>query len=252
VKAIKDIVGLRIISIADGKQIGHIKDVVINAKKGSVDFIVVDQPSDYLGAKVIAYTDICGLGDFALTVPDVNVIQDVAQNADVQELLRQNVRVVGTKVLTKSGQLSGEVKELVIDEKTGKIAVCQAELANGERYDIDAARVITYGQDLLIVEDEQGLIPAPTKEQNEVAAVSSSAESVENPVNAPEAKEEETGFNLFEQRQLQYFVGKVVEKDVTLDNGEILKAGELITEETITKVKTRKTLMEITSYLRKQ
>jgi hypothetical protein len=75
---------------------------------------------------------------------------------------------------------------------------------------------------------------------------------IEEPEPEPEpVREPETGFNLFEQRQLQYFIDKMVEKDIILDNGEILRAGELITPEVVTHITTRSTLMEVTSHLRK-
>jgi len=63
--------------------------------------------------------------------------------------------------------------------------------------------------------------------------------------------EPETSFNLFEQRQLQYFIGKKVEKDIVLDNAEVLRAGERITPDNVTHITTRSTLMEVTSHLQK-
>lgn len=63
--------------------------------------------------------------------------------------------------------------------------------------------------------------------------------------------ETETGFNLFEQRQLQYFIGKKVEKDIVLDNAEVLRAGERITPDVVIHITTRSTLMEVTSHLQK-
>ena len=81
-------------------------------------------------------------------------------------------------------------------------------------------------------------------------------ESVEEPEPEPEPAEEpvvgsEVGFNLFEQRQLQYFIGKMVGKDIVLDNGEVLTSGERITPNIVTHVTTRRTLMEVTSHLQK-
>ena len=63
--------------------------------------------------------------------------------------------------------------------------------------------------------------------------------------------ENETSFNLFEQRQLQYFIGKKVEKDIILDNTEVLRAGERITPDIVTHITSRSTLMEVTSHLQK-
>ncbi|WP_407308632.1 PRC-barrel domain-containing protein [Desulfosporosinus sp. SB140] len=263
-KPSKEIIGLRIISISDGTQIGVVKDFVLNPQGKTLDFMIVDQPTDYFGAKIIAFTDILGLGEFAITIPHPGVIQDVAQNVDAQKLLNLNTRVIGTKVLTKKGQLIGEVAEILIDEETGRISECIFE-ANGEVLEIEAEQVITLGKELLIVEG----FPAVGGEeirQPENVELDSSSQTVTfepepefEPDPEPELKEEavsreteiDSGFNLFEQRQLQYFVGKGVEKDITLDNGNVLRAGERITPEMITFIKTRSTLMEITSHLKK-
>ena len=68
----------------------------------------------------------------------------------------------------------------------------------------------------------------------------------------PEAKSDsESGFNLFEQRQLQYFIGKTVEKDILLEDGSTLRAGEPISPEMVASITSRSILMEITSYLQK-
>lgn len=150
-KPTKEIIGLRIISILDGTQVGVVKDFVLNPQGKTLDFVMVDQPSDIFGAKVIAFTDILGLGEFAITIPHPGVIQDVTQNMEALNLLKQDTRVLGTKVLTKKGQLIGEVTEILIDEETGRIAACLFE-AQGEMHQVGVEQIITLGKELLIVE----------------------------------------------------------------------------------------------------
>jgi Uncharacterized protein conserved in bacteria len=282
-KPTKEIIGLRIISISDGTQVGIVKDLILNPQGKSLDFIIVDQPTDYFGAKVITFRDILGLGEFAITIPHLGVIRDVAQVVEAQELLKQDIRVLGTKVLTKKGQLIGEVKEILFDEETGKIAACQFE-SEGEINEIGADRIITLGKELLIVESEtitpnttpiqeiQDEIPAEIQSETQYEIQSETqyeiqdeaqddtqteyqALSLDTPldvvVGTDLPEESETNFNLFEQRQLQYFIGKRADKDVILDNGEVLKAGDIITPECVNNIKTRSTLMEVTSHLQK-
>ncbi|SPF56726.1 PRC-barrel domain protein (fragment) [Candidatus Desulfosporosinus infrequens] len=153
-KPTKGIVGLRIISISDGTQVGVVKDLVLNPQEKTLDFMIVDQPTGYLGAKIIAFKDILGLGEFAITIPHSGVIQDVAQNTEAQNLLKQDIRVLGTKVLTKKGQLIGETTEILIDEETGRIAACLFE-SGGQILEMGAEQIITLGKELLIVEGVQ-------------------------------------------------------------------------------------------------
>lgn len=259
-KPTKDIIGLRIISISDGTQVGVVKDFVLNPQKKTLDFLIIDQPTDYFGAKVIPFADILGLGEFAITIPHLNVIQDVAQNTEVQNLLKQDTRVLETKVLTKKGKLIGEVKEILIDEETGCIAACLFE-ADGQMHEINAEKIITLGKELLIIEGEQVLQSHEIPEQStknlsqtpahSMVPIATVEDSQDLTQEVESVGETEAGFNLFEQRQLQYFIGKKVEKNIILDNGVILKAGESITPEMVTHITTRSNLMEITSHLQK-
>lgn len=275
-KATKVIIGLRVISISDGTQIGVVKDLVLNPQGKSLDFIIIDQPSDYFGAKVISFSDVLGIGEFAITIPNPGVIQDVAQNAEVQNLLKQDIRVIGTKVLTKKGQLIGEVKEVIIDEESGLIASCLFE-SEGEIQEIQAEKIITLGKELLIIEEDSPAmnfnnfelndeplspIVAPdifediVEEKDEIVESQDTVEEdLEDKQDLLErvdmAEEREADFNLFEQRQLQYFIGKKVDKDIILDNADILHAGEYITAEMVNHITTRSTLMEVTSHLQK-
>jgi len=257
-KPTKEIIGLRIISILDGTQVGVVKDFVLNPQGKTLDFVIVDQPTDIFGAKVIAFADILGLGEFAVTIPHAGVIQDVTQNIDAQNLLKQDTRVLGTKVLTKKGQLIGEVTEVLIDEETGRIAACLFE-SQGQMHQVGVEQVITLGKELLIVEimepNSENQIQTPDVsvliEDADFAEETDFAREVDSIEEVVSFGETETGFNLFEQRQLQYFIGKKVEKDIALDNAEILRAGERITPDIVTHITARSTLMEVTSHLQK-
>lgn len=241
VKASEEIKGLRIISISDGTQAGLVKDLILNPKMGSLDFFVIDQSADYFGAKIISFDDVIGLGEFALTIPNPEVIQEVSQNSNAQELLKQGVAVIGTKVLTKKGSLIGEVQEILIDEETGKIAECLFTNSQGEHQRVRSQQIITYGKELLIIEGN----PESTQNTAENSLVDNKL------IEENSQPSEEVEFNLFEQKQLQYFLGKTVVKDVVLDNGDTLVAGDPMTEDVIRKITTRNKLMEITSYLQK-
>jgi hypothetical protein len=56
-------------------------------------------------------------------------------------------------------------------------------------------------------------------------------------------------FNVFEQRQLQFLLGKMLNKDIQLDNGDFLKAGEQITANSLSAVQSRNTLMQLTAHV---
>jgi len=270
-KSLTDIIGLKIISINQGKQISKVKDVIINPESGSISFFIIDQPSDYLGARIISYKDIVGLGDFALIIPDSKIIQDVAHNQLAIDLLKKEIKVIGSHILTTKGSLIGQVTEIMIEEETGKIAACMVSNPQGRQEKVSCDTVVTYGKEIILLEQNPAN-PAPKPQRN----TPSKAKPRQDVDNSSEVDEKEIlkrkiaqlgqqnslmpdseskslvfpeGFNVFEQKQLQFLLGKTLDKDVLLDNGSSLKAGEKITAELLSEVKTRNTLMQITAHV---
>jgi uncharacterized protein YrrD len=140
-KSTVEIKGLKIISINEGKQISTVKDIIINSTDGSLAFFIVDQPSDYFGARLIAFQDILGLGDYALIISDSGVIQDVAHNALAIDFLQRDVKVIGSQVLTTKGCLIGQVTEIMIVEESGRIVACQVSNPQGSSSQVKCDRV---------------------------------------------------------------------------------------------------------------
>lgn len=268
-KSSSGIKGLKIISIAEGREVSTIKDIILDAENGYLAFFVIDQPSDYLGARLIAYSDILGLGDYAMIIPNTDIIQDVAHCVSAIELLKKDIKVIGAKVLSEKGSLIGQVTEIVIDEGTGRLASCEIIDPQGMHSEIKCDKVTKYGKDIIIISDssvqEQALIPK---------VKAKAAQSLEQPINEKEILKrriEEFGkndnllktveiaatldypedFNVFEQRQLQFLLGKILNIDVNLDNGQVLPAGVQITAEDLSAVKTRSTLMQVTAHVAK-
>ena len=278
-KCSADLCNLKIISVNEGKQVSTVKDIIIDPTNGSVAFFVIDQPIDYLGARIIAFEDVLGLGDYALIINDSNVIQDVAHNSLAIELLERGVKVIGSQVLTTKGGLIGKVSEFMIDEETGRIAVFNLEDEEGKTSQCPCDQVITYGRDIIMIEEGKQPAQASSKGRKQDTAVSSADNKerlrkkieefgkndslLKSQANSNEGSEAGEGskdtegiefskdFNVFEQRQLQFLVGKVLAKDVKLETGSTLKAGERISKESLAGVKSRQTLMQLTAHVMK-
>ncbi|NLI91780.1 MAG: hypothetical protein GX434_06100, partial [Peptococcaceae bacterium] len=221
----------------------------------------------YLGARLIAFEDILGLGDYALIISDSGVIQDVAHNPLAIELLQKDVKIIGSQVLTTKGCLIGQVTEFMIEEETGRISACQITNPQGNINQVKCDRVITYGKEIILIDDN----PSPPKQnaperkaanQAQNVPLSSEKELLKKKIeefgksdNLPKKTESSPvisfpqDFNVFEQRQLQFLLGKILDKDVQLDNGGLLKAGDKITADSLSAVKSRNTLMQLTAHV---
>ncbi|MDR1438648.1 MAG: PRC-barrel domain-containing protein, partial [Clostridiales bacterium] len=115
-KRIKEIIGLPIISIFDGMEIGTVKNIIVNSSYRMINFLVVDSGLHFLGAKVIPTDQVLGIGEYAVTVEDDSVISTISKIPSAVELLEKNVMLIGCKVLTKKGRMCGEISEVFVDE----------------------------------------------------------------------------------------------------------------------------------------
>ena len=167
-KKTQKILGLPIISISDGLEVGRVKSIIINSDKGAIDYIVVDSGIQIFSARVIPTEDVLGIGEYALTIENESVITDISRIPEAIQLLQNEIRVKGTKVLTKKGSLIGEIGDIYIDENDGcKITGLEfiADITQKKIRIIPRGSVITFGKNLTIVkEDVEGsLLDTPDR-----------------------------------------------------------------------------------------
>lgn len=167
-KKTQEIIGLPIISISDGMEVGKVKSVIINAETGTIDYIIADSGAQVLSVKVIPTSDVLGIGSYALTIENEGVISDISKIPSAINLLQKNIQVRGTKVLTKKGSLIGEIGDIYIEESDGcKIIGLEfiADITQRKVRIIPRDTVITFGKNLVVVKDdvEGSLVDRPSQ-----------------------------------------------------------------------------------------
>jgi uncharacterized protein YrrD len=149
-----EILGLKVISIAEGKELGVVKELVINPAGGTVAALVVDDGEWFYGAKVLPFMAIVGIGEYAVMVESSDHLASVAATPEIVNLLNVGVKVIGAKVLTKSGRIQGKISEYTVDA-AGKIIACELELANGSgSAQLSSEYILTFGKDVIIVAEQ--------------------------------------------------------------------------------------------------
>ena len=256
-----DILRLPVISINEGKQVGTVKDLVIDAAQGAVVALVVDDGSWYLGAKVIPFNAITGLGESAVTVEATSIMIPVATIPRLEQLMSAGVKVIGTRTLTRSGQMGGKVVEIAIDE-TGRITSCEVEEGIGEKIQIPMQQIVTFGKDVLIISEtmdpiHRGPVGGRPMEGliSRTAPVSAYPVQEEAPVSpvmtSPSAAPADEASQLFEEKQRRYLLGKRVNRRITANDGSIIiDQGNEVTEEILQRVREEDKMIELTMNLR--
>lgn len=241
-----DILGLPVISIMEGKELGNVKSLVINPNGGIVTALVRDEVKWYLEAKLLPFSAITGIGEYAVTIEDSSAVASISTAPEFEKLLAADIKVIGTKILTKSGRIHGKVTEILIDD-AGQITACEIEDVAGQPAEISAQRILTYGKDVLIIKentDEQAPLAAATVAQPiaEPAPVSTPA-ATEAPVEVPAApaapnEASSEAARKFDDKHRKYLLGKKANRRIETDNGMvIIEQGGEITEEVLQKAK---------------
>ena len=175
-----EILGLPIISITEGRELGMSKTLLIDAKKGTVAAITIEDEDWYRGVKLIPYESVIAIGDDAVTVTNSENILKLDDAGDYETLLDENIRVIGTKAITKTGTIQGKISELYIGED-GKIETCEITAPDGTTSDIASDQISIFGKEVTVID------PTAEKKNNPVTAPAPSAPKVEAPA-APKAE----------------------------------------------------------------
>jgi uncharacterized protein YrrD len=215
-KKSQDIIGLPVFSIIDGKEVGQVKDLVINPDEGAIEFLMVNSGNWYVGAQVLPFRSVAGIGQHAVTTESEGQLVNLNESANAAALLQRGIKVKGTKVLTRKGNLVGVISEYEVDENTGRIASLEFRNLDGNSGSglIKAGQVLTYGKDVLVVEDKVDQAPLTESAEPEIPV-----KPIED--TATVVKENEAT-RLFIERQKQFLLGKRVTRDVKNDEGTIL------------------------------
>jgi uncharacterized protein YrrD len=267
-KKTQEVIGLPVISICDGSEVGKVKELVVNAEKGAVDFVIVDNGTQILGASVIPTEKVLGIGGYALTIENSSDMEEISKMPAAVDLLQKDVKVKNTRILTKKGRLIGETGDIFIDEDN-RCSIAGLEFISNAAEEqikiIPRESVVTFGKNLIVVAEnvEETLLNDAEQLMSEKAAADAEKKnlefsdgaaitgvspempgapentsellSVNNNSNSPEAYQDNAA-GLFKEKQIQYLKGRKATKTITDSLGNIIVSeGMDITEEIISK-----------------
>lgn len=232
-KKSKEIIGLPIISISDGTEVGKVKTVIINAEKGAIDYVVVDSGIQILSAKVIPTEYVLGIGEYALTIENEDAINDISKIPAAIDLLQKNIQVKGTKVLTKKGRLIGEIGDIYVNEDDNCSIIGLEFIADITQKNvriIPRDSIVTFGKNLVVVKDdvEATLLSSVSQINNSVEKTDDQKKNLEdnlNETNETVSDEEiESGAvsDMMEIKHKEYLNGKTATKTIYDEDGSIL------------------------------
>ncbi len=216
------LLGLPVISIKEGKEAGRVIDLLVAPKGLKLEFLLVGRQSKYIDLRLLAFSQVVGLGQYAVTVETEAQLQQIEAVPAVRDCLEASVDIMDKMVLTRSGNLEGLIADLFFDEKNGSIVrMDYKDLHNDmELQSIDSREIISLGQDVLFVKDRRQ------------AHAKAAPETV--PAIPTTATQKRSGALLFKQKQRQFLMGKEVQKDIRdRHNQVIIPRGTVVTGEVL-------------------
>ena len=277
-----DILGLPVISITEGRELGMSKTLLIDAPNRIVAAITIEDEDWYRGVKLIPYDNVIAVGDDAVTINNSENILTLDAAGDFETLLDDNIRVIGTKAITRTGVIQGNITEIYIGDD-GSIEKCEITAPEGSTSEVTADQVAIFGKEVTVISPEgdagkksdaasapaapavketvakpAAAEPAPAPAVPEPApapaaeAPAAEESAPETPAEEPAAEEESTADDdknaerANEDRHRRFLLGKKATRTIKMDNGVVIvEAGADITEEVLQKAKLGNKFIEL-------
>ncbi|WP_406686691.1 PRC-barrel domain-containing protein [Rossellomorea vietnamensis] len=206
---------LPIISINDGSEIGRVKSLVINPEKGSVDFLTIEHEDWQVSVKAIPFKKVVGIGEYAVTVENENAVIDLNEIPIANQLVNKKIKINDTRVMTRKGQMIGNIQEFYVDDETGAIVSLELQ-SKDNTYFLATEHVLTFGKDILIVNEDA------------VEFFKDSFDQLSDPEpvfdEKVEALPQQHGLETIKSKQTELLAGKRVTEDIYNLEGDLLIA----------------------------
>ena len=148
-----EIIGLPVISITEGRELGMSKSLLIDAPNGSVAAITIEDEDWYRGVKLLPYSSVIAIGEDAVTITNSENILTLEDAGDYEAMMDANIKIIGTKAITKSGTIQGKVVEIYIGDN-GKIEKCEIEGRDGSLSEIVSEQISIFGKQVNVIDSD--------------------------------------------------------------------------------------------------
>jgi len=189
-KSSSQVTGLPLLGVQEGMEFGTVQDIVIDPQTKKVQSLILRGAKNEYDYRELKISDIIGIGkDYVIT--------QTIENAMARGLSNAGIALLNIRCIASSGDVLGNVKDFVFDEKTGVIKSVQLDTGS----EIPGESIMALSNNLLFV----------TAAEQETNAVSS-----------------------LEKEQQEYMLGRVVKNDIRDQSGQvIIQKGTVVTADVI-------------------
>ncbi len=170
-KKSSEVLGLRMMGIREGMENGIAQDFMIDTDSKLVKYLILKSSTGY-GFRVMNVTDVQAIGaDYIISESIDNAI-NIYESKEIMEEIEKGFFILGTTVLSSSGDIIGTVSDFSFDEKSGQMDVIMLDDGN----EFAADKIATLAGKMVFV-DPSGKSIAQMAEMNAAAAAPAADET---------------------------------------------------------------------------
>ena len=155
--------GLPVITMAEGKQIGKVDDLIVDPERKAVSWLRLHSGGMLGGERLWVSTEaVHGVGADAVTINAEADARAPADAPDALALVKAKRGVIGNIVITENGERVGEVRDYEFNPDTfalTSLSVPPGMNVVGEILMIPGDKVLTIGKDMIVVAADATMRP---------------------------------------------------------------------------------------------
>lgn len=153
----RDWIGLPVLEMEDGTQIGVVEEVVLNMEEARIFGVAVTSPTWFSDERGIFFHDVLAVGRDAVTVRTPEVVRKIAWLEVCPGAIRLR-ELCDKPVYAETGDYLGAMTDLVCDAVTGEVRYY--ELSDGLVADVLNGRLLMPPPRAQIVAEDRLVVPA--------------------------------------------------------------------------------------------
>jgi uncharacterized protein YrrD len=193
----RDILDKSVVSYETGERFEKVKDLLFDQNNNQLLGLLLEEKGWFKSAKVVLLKDVQAVGPDAVIVPSQDVVVSAKDIALVDQILKRNNVLKGTRIMTTDGRNLGTMIDLYFDEQTGSVE--GYEVSGGLFADAYSGRSFVPAVQTLKIGEDVAFVPSHTAEYMEEqvggikAAVQSANLKVQDTAQATGEKLQEFG-----------------------------------------------------------
>lgn len=160
-----NVIGLKIISLQDGKEIGKVQDLIYDPDEKRIVALIAKNGGLFSDPKMVLINDLKNIGEDAIMIDSPNLIKSTSEvDQKIASIAKNENYITRTRIVTSTGVELGTISDLLFDQNTGKVEQFEVsqggliDVKSGKKY-INVSQIETIGKDVIIVSPQtEGII----------------------------------------------------------------------------------------------